>query len=559
MSVEIVLFIIFVLIVVIPLLVTIYLLIKLFFNSIVKLYHSKKQSEYFKKVLNRIKTINDYQVQDLKSNNIVTDSNQVVYYRLNQTDKTFLKEYLKFVVDTEIFIDKELRNRVIGNKHRRREKGYFFSEIFEGEGFESYQDYRSKFERLTRNFNKRLFEENIGQYKNNYTDNILYPKDRYYSVMEISQELKSSPELVIDTLRDHVLSYLSGETREYVQVEYSESENKIIFNGEGFEINEENFVKLNYKVKKGDLIGLGFNDETNLLNSFFKPVLGSLNDVEESKYNLYLFLGSDLIRSTQLGRKLSILPKNYHSYLFFEGFGLNVGYDKHSYLIYLFQLGSNVLNKGDLIIFKSGSEKVSIEINSENVKKRGYFYYQVKVNNESSNLTPQKSESVFTPIRISSKDLTKLKNLSFFQIYHYEKTSGNYYELKPHQDYFFYNESLVYDLFGYLLKNLPVIDSFRSLEEISDESVHVYLMYDESTNLYKIGVSNNPKYREKTLQGQIPKVNTVVSREFNDRKLSLTMEKTLHEYFRPKHVRGEWFDLSKNDLEQFYSLLGVKP
>ena len=103
-----------------------------------------------------------------------------------------------------------------------------------------------------------------------------------------------------------------------------------------------------------------------------------------------------------------------------------------------------------------------------------------------------------------------------------------------------------------------MIDSFRSLEEISDESVHVYLMYDESTNLYKIGVSNNPKYREKTLQGEIPKIKTIVSREFKDRKLSLIMEKTLHDYFKTKHVRGEWFDLNEYDLEKLSSLLGVK-
>lgn len=72
----------------------------------------------------------------------------------------------------------------------------------------------------------------------------------------------------------------------------------------------------------------------------------------------------------------------------------------------------------------------------------------------------------------------------------------------------------------------------------------VYLMIDEHTNLYKIGKSNNVSKRERTLAAQIPRIKTI-----HFFKQETVFEKTLHNMYKDKRVRGEWFELTKEDVE----------
>jgi hypothetical protein len=75
-----------------------------------------------------------------------------------------------------------------------------------------------------------------------------------------------------------------------------------------------------------------------------------------------------------------------------------------------------------------------------------------------------------------------------------------------------------------------------------------YIMHDKSTDLYKIGKSVNIDFREKTLAGQIPKIETILYFD-ND------IESILHQKYKEKRQRGEWFNLSADDIleliEQF--------
>lgn len=87
-------------------------------------------------------------------------------------------------------------------------------------------------------------------------------------------------------------------------------------------------------------------------------------------------------------------------------------------------------------------------------------------------------------------------------------------------------------------------------EEIQHESdcCYTYLMKDTSNGYYKIGMSNNPTYRERTLQSEKPTIELVHSRKFCDRKKARNHEKELHEKFKSKRIRGEWFDLDIKDV-----------
>jgi hypothetical protein len=72
----------------------------------------------------------------------------------------------------------------------------------------------------------------------------------------------------------------------------------------------------------------------------------------------------------------------------------------------------------------------------------------------------------------------------------------------------------------------------------------IYLAIDENTGYHKIGWSINPRKREKTLQSEKPTIFFlwVINGSKKD-------ESYLHRLFSSKRIRGEWFDLDKQDIE----------
>ena len=75
------------------------------------------------------------------------------------------------------------------------------------------------------------------------------------------------------------------------------------------------------------------------------------------------------------------------------------------------------------------------------------------------------------------------------------------------------------------------------------EIKQIYLMHNNRNNLYKIGISNNPRFREETLQGEEPEVELVAHWPG-----SIQDERVLHEEFAHRRVRGEWFKLSPEEV-----------
>ena len=80
------------------------------------------------------------------------------------------------------------------------------------------------------------------------------------------------------------------------------------------------------------------------------------------------------------------------------------------------------------------------------------------------------------------------------------------------------------------------------------QNCHVYLMHDTTNNYYKIGISNKPEYREKTLQGDKPTIDLICSKDFPNRRIAQSIENALHSNFSSKRIRGEWFDLNQSEV-----------
>tara|TARA_R100001443_G_scaffold30830_2_gene44735 strand:+ start:3114 stop:3941 length:828 start_codon:yes stop_codon:yes gene_type:complete len=95
------------------------------------------------------------------------------------------------------------------------------------------------------------------------------------------------------------------------------------------------------------------------------------------------------------------------------------------------------------------------------------------------------------------------------------------------------------------INNLRDIIDTNSPSLFRDRPTNVYVMIDKNTGYYKIGRSIHPKFRERTLQSEKPTIEML----FHHNAM-IKDEKELHELFKNKRVRGEWFDLNGTDLNK---------
>jgi hypothetical protein len=77
----------------------------------------------------------------------------------------------------------------------------------------------------------------------------------------------------------------------------------------------------------------------------------------------------------------------------------------------------------------------------------------------------------------------------------------------------------------------------------------VYLIFNEDTGQYKIGVSKNPERRLREEQTASPGRLAIHSRWQS--KYPYKVETLLHAYFREDHAAGEWFNLGIDAVERF--------
>ena len=82
----------------------------------------------------------------------------------------------------------------------------------------------------------------------------------------------------------------------------------------------------------------------------------------------------------------------------------------------------------------------------------------------------------------------------------------------------------------------------------------IYLIRASGTNMYKIGVANDVGARLKTLQTSHYEKLIIVRTFYNENAYFL--EKKLHDKYRKenKHIRGEWFELYKDDIKAIEAL-----
>lgn len=83
----------------------------------------------------------------------------------------------------------------------------------------------------------------------------------------------------------------------------------------------------------------------------------------------------------------------------------------------------------------------------------------------------------------------------------------------------------------------------------------MYLMLDETNGYHKIGISNHPEYRERTLQSEKSTITLLCAKEYPTRIVAEAIEPALHKAYADKRVRGEWFVLDAIDIEHLKATL----
>ncbi len=73
----------------------------------------------------------------------------------------------------------------------------------------------------------------------------------------------------------------------------------------------------------------------------------------------------------------------------------------------------------------------------------------------------------------------------------------------------------------------------------------IYILFDERNNLFKIGRSIKPSIRERTLQGEAPRIEMIACWV-----APIEIEKELHEMYKETRCRGEWFSLDLVHLKE---------
>lgn len=100
-------------------------------------------------------------------------------------------------------------------------------------------------------------------------------------------------------------------------------------------------------------------------------------------------------------------------------------------------------------------------------------------------------------------------------------------------------------------------DSTTKIEKIKKKYVQknnsIYLI--KCGIYHKIGYALSPKIRKDTLQiGNPYEISLVYSLEYSEVE---TLERKLHKLYKDKKVRGEWFKLGENDIENIKGFIEI--
>jgi len=149
-------------------------------------------------------------------------------------------------------------------------------------------------------------------------------------------------------------------------------------------------------------------------------------------------------------------------------------------------------------------------------------------------------------LKLDKKPYIRIENEIFFHINDnfFINADSRKADLESSYIYFSREYIQVVDDWIHVGLHLKFNDDAKVNNKSIKEKQYVYLMLDKRNGSYKIGISKTPEYRETTLQSEQPQI--VLVTYFDGSKKD---ESYLHKKFNNKRIRGEWFNINKDDIK----------
>lgn len=215
------------------------------------------------------------------------------------------------------------------------------------------------------------------------------------------------------------------------------------------------------------------------------------------------------------------------------------------YLIITHKKGLPIANKHTFTLLLEDNSILVLSINRSPIKTWGIFMNDTRE----------------VPTSISTRELEKLSSLRLVE-WQLSDKNGFIYECgqnrveadnSTQRDIF---REHVIDYIKTCKQQNVYINHFTNCHSTSiGVPCYVYLMEDTTNGYIKIGMSVDPHYREKTLQSEKPSIILRKTRKYPNRETAAAIEKMFHTLFSSKRIRGEWFNLNNEDIENILQTL----
>ncbi|MBO2544418.1 GIY-YIG nuclease family protein [Salegentibacter sp. BDJ18] len=335
---------------------------------------------------------------------------------------------------------------------------------------------------------------------------------------------------------------------------------------------QSTYFSYNLKAKKSGIITI-FKNDTSFLNNGLEQneaiyVISDNQDIvfENTYFNRHIIENDDFEQTKTIKWKIVGGYKYpYNSDTPSPIGGIISNSDVGKDLIFSFE---NINNRDYLALYFFSKDyklnigdKVSFMFENQNILSFEIIEKPIKSNLNWKNLFETRILITQDELSVFSKD-----NLSKWKIDFASNNNSiigvanNYYWYK-NENYSKVLKNLVAEYIEIVNQNIENHIAFKNRENLkelktfTDEKCSVYLMIDTTNNFHKIGISNKPKYREKTLQADKPTIELLCSKEFPNRKMAESIEKSLHITFDNKRIRGEWFELDAQEVKDIITTL----
>lgn len=125
------------------------------------------------------------------------------------------------------------------------------------------------------------------------------------------------------------------------------------------------------------------------------------------------------------------------------------------------------------------------------------------------------------------------------------------FEIKDYIDKTVWIDMIYYCIFEYLEESeqhgafclLSSATSFLNQTKDIKKDTYLYIIYSNETKRTKIGITNNPKHRNRTISSHENGISMTNLYRFADRKDAQAIESKLHKKLKDSRICGEWFNV----------------